>query len=97
MEEDPNRMPRCCDKASDEFEPCYASVLVAGAGLQQAVEDAEELAPICPCVTVWCAKCRRCSFAVGDRRMFPCASAQLAHALVVRGLVEDTLATLDSK
>ncbi len=85
-------MPRCCDGTADDFEPCYASVLVAGHDLRGAVEAAEETESICPCVTVWCSRCKRASMAVGDRGRFPCASAHLAHSLAVRSLVEQTLA-----
>ncbi len=90
-------MPRCCDAIAGEFEPCYASVLVAGHDLRSAVETAEESEPICPCVTAWCARCKRASFTVVDRALFPRPSAHLAHSLALRALVEQTLAYAESK
>ena len=85
-------MPRCCDGIANEFESCYASVLVAGIDLRGAVEAAEESEPICPCVTVWCSRCKRASFTVVDRALFACPSAHLAHSLALRALVEQTIA-----
>lgn len=88
-------MPRCCEGLPDDFSPCYASVLVAGADLRAAVEEAEDGSPICPCVTAWCHRCKCVSIAVGDRGHFPCASAHLAHALALRQRVEETLRLVD--
>ncbi len=89
-------MPRCCDGVEDEFRPCYASVLVAGHDVRAAVEDAERDQAICPCVTVWCNRCKRVALSVADRKLFPCASAHLAHALAVRRMVEETLGLAES-
>jgi hypothetical protein len=87
------RMPRCCDPAADDFAPCYASVLVAGKdGLRAAVENLEQCAPICPCVTAWCPACRRVAALTYTRGSFLTSSAHLAHALVVHANVERTLA-----
>lgn len=84
-------MPRCCEVDPEQFAPSYASVLVAGHDLKARVEEAEEDSAICPCVTAWCNECKRVSMAVADRNFFPRASAHLAHALVVRGRIEETL------
>ena len=91
----PGEMPRCCEGVPGEFEPCYASVLVAGLGLKSAVEDLEESQLICPCVTAWCGVCKRVSLTVNDRGLFPCPSAQLAHALAFKAHVEETLLLAD--
>ena len=88
-------MFRCCHGTPDDLSPCYASVLVAGPDLRAAVEEAEEDSQICPCVTAWCGACKRSALLVGDRGLFPCASAQLAHALAFRRQVEDTLRHAD--
>ena len=87
-------MPRCCDPTPDDLKPCYASVLVAGSDLdfKNAVDDMELEHPICPCVTGWCRACKRVSTLVGTRHLFPCPSAHLAHALVLRAMVEKSLA-----
>ena len=83
-------MPRCCSPVS--LAPCYASVLVAGAGLQAAVE-ALEAAPLCPCVTAWCARCERVALLSPPSLLaqFPCHSAYVAHQIVARERVEATL------
>lgn len=88
-------MPRCCEGSSADFEPCYASVLVAGPDLKSAVLDLEESQPICPCVTVWCGACQRVSLTVKDRRLFSTPSAHLAHALAFHRQVEETLGLAD--
>ena len=76
-------MNRCCSGAiADEFEPCYASVLVAPSGLRQAVEDLER-GPINPCITSWCTRCRKCSLLTGALDEFLYPSAHHAHALVL--------------
>lgn len=83
-------MPRCCDSTPDDFTPCYASVLVAGDAndLKRVVDDMEWEAQISPCVTGWCNKCKRVSTLVTTRHLFPCPSAHLAHALMLRARVE---------
>jgi hypothetical protein len=73
-------MPRCCVAHKDEFAPCYASVLVAGANLKEAVA-AVEGATICPCVTTWCPDCFRVSLLTADMGLFPCPSAYYAHMI----------------
>lgn len=88
-------MPRCCQPRPDEdFEPCYASVLVAGGGegeLRKAVRAMEEDGKICPCVTGWCSECKRVSALVTTRHLYPTRSAHLAHLLVMRGMIEASL------
>ena len=76
-------MPRCC--SSLDLAPCYASVLVAGPGqaaLERALERMES-GTICPCVTSWCASCRRVSAITATADRFPVPSAHFAHLLVV--------------
>ena len=92
-------MPRCCVPHPREFEPCYASVLVAGVGdgLRSAVWAMEHDSPLCPCVTGWCGACKRVAALVSGRDLFPCPSAHLAHALVVHARVEATLAGFSGK
>ena len=77
-------MPRCCEAHPNDFEPCYASVLVAGLNLRSRVEDMERLGPLCPCVTVWCNTCKKVSTTVSERALFSHPSAYFAHALVAR-------------
>ena len=86
-------MPRCCQPDPREFEPSYASVLVAGKSedLRRAVEGLELDSPICPCVTAWCNRCQRVSTVVSSRHLFPCPSAHFAHALMLRARVEYSL------
>jgi|GEM_PF-1749190 len=86
-------MPRCCDSTPDDFAPCYASVLVAGdaSDLKRVVDDMEWEARISPCVTGWCSKCKRVSTLVTTRHLFPCPSAHLAHALILRARVEHSI------
>lgn len=87
-------MPRCCDATSDDFAPCYASVLVVGSAtdaLRAAVERMEESSPISPCVTAWCSKCLRVATITSTRARFLAPSAHLAHSLVVHEMVERTL------
>jgi hypothetical protein len=83
-------MLRCCQGRPDDFEPSYASVLVAGNNLRRAVEDVETDCLMCPCVTAWCGRCKRSSFLVGGRAGFPAPSAFFAHALRSRELFEGT-------
>jgi hypothetical protein len=89
-------MPRCCDATSeDDFAPCYASVLVAGKdGLRAAIENLEQSAPICPCVTAWCPSCRRVAALTSTRGGFLTPSAHFAHALVLQANLERTLRAL---
>lgn len=89
-------MLRCCHPAgAGEFAPCYASVLVAGQGLETAVSDLEQEAVVCPCVTAWCKSCKRSALCVEDRSLFPCPSAHLAHSIAVHRMVEGTLSLTD--
>jgi hypothetical protein len=82
-------MPRCCSRL--DLAPCYASVLVAGAGeadLEHALERMES-GTICPCVTSWCAGCRRVSAIAPAAGRFPVPSAHFAHLLVVHARLKD--------
>lgn len=85
-------MPRCCEPDPRDFEPSYASVLVAGPDLRSAVLDLEDSGPLCPCVITWCNACKRASFTVKGRALFPAPSAFFAHALASRSVFEDTFA-----
>jgi len=86
-------MPRCCSPDPRDFEPSYASVLVAGLDLRSAVEDMEDLGPLCPCVTAWCNACKRVSTLVENRRAFAAPSECLAHALAARASLEAVFST----
>ena len=92
-------MPRCCDPADDDFEPSYASVLVAGGGdcLRRKIQSIEEDELICPCVTGWCPGCKRVSALVAGRDLFPRPSAYYAHAMVLRERLEGTLAAFGQR
>lgn len=86
-------MPRCCEDPclmEDEFEPCYASVLVAPGGIGRAVADLESK-PIAPCITTWCPTCKRCSLITSAVHHFPCVSAHHAHAVALSGILEKAL------
>ena len=85
------RMPRCCDAAAADLAPCYASALVTGGRpLADALEALED-APICPCVTAWCPRCRRVSALTAEMAQFPTPAAHFAHALALHARLEDTL------
>jgi len=76
-------MPRCClaESREEQFRASYASVLVAGDGLEAAVQEMEA-AQICPCVTSWCTCCYQVSLLTSDLRSFQSPSAYYAHMLV---------------
>lgn len=86
-------MPRCCSGSPADFQPSYASALVAGpsAGdLERAVRAMEDDAPICPCVTAWCPACKRVSCVTATRGLFAAPSAYYAHCLVAHGRFQET-------
>ena len=81
-------MPRCCPDSSiqNEFQPCYASVLMHGpdpSTLQTAVEDAEQRQGITSCFTARCARCRRNYLLTPDLAQFPTPSAHHTHKLAL--------------
>ena len=73
-------MPRCCNKISGEFAPCYASVLVGD--LERKVDSLEK-APIAPCLTAWCSTCHTAYLITSALPVFPCPSAHHAHMVVL--------------
>lgn len=83
-------MPRCCpgETIPDEFQPCYASVLMHGAdpaSLQTAVADLEQRQDITSCFTARCARCRRNYLLTPDLAQFPTPSAHHTHKLALLG------------
>jgi len=83
-------MPRCCCPL--DLSPSYASVLVAGHRLGDAVAEVEA-GPLSPCVTVWCPHCYRASLLTAQRLLaqFPSHSAYAAHLLAFHARLEGTL------
>lgn len=74
-------MPRCCQPPANEFEPCYASVLLFGRdGLEAAVRDAES-GRLASCFTAWCPRCYGAYLVTADLDAFPCPSAHHTHKL----------------
>lgn len=93
-------MPRCCNGLPGEFQPTYASALVAGpsAGdLEKAVRAMEDDSPICPCVTAWCGSCKRVSCVTAGRELFAAPSAYYAHCLVAHGMFQETFRLIHSR
>ena len=82
-------MPRCCSPL--DLTPSYASVLVAGDRLADALERLEA-APLSPCITGWCPRCYRVSLLTPAEPLsgFPCHSAYAAHLLVFHARLEAT-------
>lgn len=77
-------MPRCCEPIPDEFQPCYASVLMHGTdNLKTAVEEVEQRQAITSCFTARCARCRRNYLLTPDLALFPTPSAHHTHKLAL--------------
>jgi hypothetical protein len=74
-------MPRCCSPIQDEFEPCYASVLV-DPDIKARVMALEK-GPLVPSFTAWCSNCRRPYLLTNAVNMFKRPSAHHAHMLVL--------------
>jgi hypothetical protein len=74
-------MGRCCSPIPNEYEPCYASVLV-GPDLKDKVSSLER-GPLLPSFTAWCPSCQRPYLLTGAIRMFKKPSAHHAHILVL--------------
>ena len=75
--------PRCCHAPGNEFQECYASVLVYGrdpACLERAVLRAESQS-LASCFTAWCPQCYRSYLLCTDLDKFPCPSAHHTHKL----------------
>jgi hypothetical protein len=83
-------MLRCCSAIKEEFEPCYASILVAPSGLKSAVEELEN-GKLKSSITSWCNKCKKCSLIVEAIDAFSCPSAHHVHALVLSGVIDNIL------
>ena len=83
-------MPRCCTPL--DLSPSYASVLVAGHRLGDAVA-AVEAGPLSPCVTAWCPHCYRAALLTAPPLLaqFPSHSAYAAHLLAFHARLEGTL------
>ncbi len=76
---------RCCTPIPDEFQPCYASVLLHGEkpdALRQAVETVEKQR-ISSCFTSWCPDCVTTYFLTTDLGAFSCPSAHHTHKLLL--------------
>jgi hypothetical protein len=74
-------MPRCCIPIPGEFEPSYASVLVAGCApdaLRDAVRSVER-GRLRSSLTAWCSTCGGPYLLTGALGLFPSASAHHAH------------------
>ena len=75
-------MPRCCTPLPDEFKPSYASVVMGD--LEARVARLEQ-APLLPCVTAWCDRCRRPYLLTSALSLVPCPSAHHAHMVALAG------------
>ena len=83
---------RCCQPIQDEFQPCYASVLVHGENpctLQAAVQEIEAQR-ITSCFTAWCPDCADTYFLATDLDSFPCPSAHHTHKLVLLSVLRES-------
>ena len=74
-------MPRCCNVIPDEFNPSYASVLVAS-DLRAAVRELEA-EKLRPCITAWCSNCRAPYLITASLGAFASPSAHHAHMIVL--------------
>ena len=83
---------RCCQPIQDEFQPCYASVLVHGENpctLRAAVQEIEAQR-ITSCFTAWCPDCADTYFLATDLDSFPCPSAHHTHKLVLLSVLRES-------
>lgn len=73
---------RCQDCKSDEFKPCYASVLVLDKDeiMEDRIRKIEE--KIWPMFTAWCSQCRKPCMITKQMHLYPCNSAFYVHQIV---------------
>lgn len=83
---------RCCRPITDEFQPCYASVLVHGTdpdALRHAVENVQKQR-IASCFTAWCPECVDVYFLTADLDAFACPSAHHTHKLILLSTLRES-------
>lgn len=83
---------RCCRPIPDEFNPCYASVLVYGENpdaLKKAVETLESQ-KITSCFSAWCPNCSNTYMLTSAMDEFPCPSAHHTHQLHLLSVMRES-------